>query len=98
MAMSRWTCGHDGCKSRAFGAGGPVGLRALGWYVHLVVKDEKGPVILCPAHRPDPIRCTQIGSAKCRQGSKCSQCAARKQALVTQAMITRAVPERVYDS
>lgn len=49
MAMNRWRCEHPGCTREVVGCGGAIGLRAIGWYF------RPAPVILCPAHRPDPI-------------------------------------------
>ncbi len=63
--MNAWTCNAHGCRSIAIGVGGAVGLRAIGWYFvpggtadcdqHLRL-----PIILCPGHRPDPIKCKEI--------------------------------------
>lgn len=69
--MNRWQCGVHGCKSEAVGAGGAIGLRAIGWYF------ERGPVILCPAHRPDPTRDrTTAHDSHNDDGEPCSYCAA----------------------
>lgn len=46
--MNKWECNHKGCDSVAIGTGGAIGLRAIGWFF------EKGPVLYCPRHRPDP--------------------------------------------
>lgn len=45
-AMNIWDCQHPGCSRVAYGVGGAVGLRAIGWYFKI------GPVILCPQHHP----------------------------------------------
>lgn len=47
--MNLWECDRPGCTSRAVGVGGAVGLTAVGWYF------RPGPVLFCPAHRPDGI-------------------------------------------
>jgi hypothetical protein len=49
--MSLWECQNPGCSRQCIGCGGAIGLRAIGWYF------MPGPVIFCPAHRPDAKRC-----------------------------------------
>lgn len=70
--MNLWNCQAEGCKSTAVGCSGAIGLRAIGWYF------EFGPLLFCPAHRPDPID----GDGKfldCTE-KNCSQCAATQEA------------------
>lgn len=78
--MNVWECEYPGCHAVAWGCGGAVGLRAIGWYF------EVGPVILCPRHRPDPIQCTEE-SAK-----PCSLCAAEREARFHQSCIAAEAP------
>ncbi len=63
--MNLWECDVPGCTSTAVGAGGAIGLLAIGWSV------EPG-VLLCPKHRPDPIPCT----SSIHVGEPCSGCRA----------------------
>ncbi len=77
--MNLWECEASGCDSTAVGAGGAVGLRAIGWYFAV------GPTILCPAHHPDKVPCTDLPSTptpeeQARAGKPCSLCAAEAQA------------------
>lgn len=51
--MSKWECAHPGCHISAVGVGGAHGLRFIGWFVQL--RYSAYPLILCPAHRPDPV-------------------------------------------
>ena len=51
--LNVWECQHrgafadfQGCERRAYGLGGAVGLRAIGWYY------QPGPEIFCPEHHP----------------------------------------------
>ena len=92
MSMEIWRCAHKQCRAICFGAGNPLGLRALGWFVHIGPKDSQ---ILCPAHRPDPILCDHVRSPKSRDGKLCSTCAARKQAITVQSIIAKHTQERV---
>jgi hypothetical protein len=69
------------------GTGGAVGLRAIGWWF------VYGGPLLCPAHRPDPIACTQV-----REQTGCQLCAADQEAERWQALIVAEVgdfPEKI---
>lgn len=79
--MNLWECEHPGCKNTAIGTGGAIGLTAIGWYF------IPGPVILCPAHRPDGIRCTDPDGTDSPNG-KCSICKAQLEADKIQSFIT----------
>jgi hypothetical protein len=78
--MNLWQCDVPGCKITASGTGGAIGLRAIGWYF------LPGPVIRCPAHRPDSIPC--IGDPRTTddsvRGQPCSQCQADIEAVIIQ--------------
>jgi hypothetical protein len=73
--MNRWDCQMHGCRSQAVGAGGAIGLRAIGWYF------ETGPILFCPAHRPDAT--TERTPLHCRStddGQPCPWCTADREA------------------
>ena len=79
--MNLWECEVSGCDSTAVGAGGAVGLRAIGWYFAV------GPTILCPAHHPDKVPCTEPPAIRTPEQAHwlptaryCSLCAAEAQA------------------
>lgn len=71
MTLSLWQCDAVGCKRTCTGTGGPVGLRAIGWYWK---PDDIAPALFCPEHRPDKTDCKQ------RPGTPCSLCAAEQDA------------------
>jgi len=74
--VNRWVCGHHGCESSAVGVGGAIGLRAIGWYF------RKGPITLCPAHRPDgTLDRVELHDKETDAGDLCSHCAAEIEAL-----------------
>lgn len=85
--MNLWACDASGCDSTAVGAGGAVGLRAIGWYFAV------GPRILCPTHHPDKLPCTNLPSMptpeeQAQAGKPCSLCAAEAQAKRAQEALT----------
>lgn len=72
--MNVWECEHPGCTSKAVGTGGAIGLHAIGWYFTAgSVHGNYESLLFCPAHRPDPIPCTEESENK---GNPCSACAA----------------------
>ena len=74
--MNRWRCDVHGCESTAVGVGGAIGLRAIGWYF------RRGPVTLCPEHRPDPTtNRVEMHNPAGNTGQPCSLCAAEIEAL-----------------
>ena len=79
--MNKWECQHKGCRNSCVGVGGAIGLRAIGWYFEL------GPVILCPAHRPDGIN----GNGKYLECKikNCPQCKGTEKAEWWQDMIRK---------
>jgi hypothetical protein len=74
--MNLWECDHPGCKSTAVGAGGAIGLRAIGWHF------ECGSKLLCPEHRPDAMPCLVS------KPQPCSSCVAEAEAGRFQRLIT----------
>ncbi len=77
--MNLWQCDAPRCDNTAVGEGGAIGLRAIGWYFSV------GPSILCPAHHPDKLPCTDLPTwptpeEQARAGKACSLCAAKAQA------------------
>jgi hypothetical protein len=87
MAMNLWECAHPGCKSKAVGSGGAIGLRAIGWYFIPAknMQEAEWPRLFCPAHRPDPVRI-----CKEKDGPMpCPTCKAEEEAHILQAIIYR---------
>ena len=79
--MNRWDCHEPGCTSSAVGCGGAIGLRAVGWYF------VRGPVLFCPAHRPDKTRNrTELHGPKDRSGP-CGVCTGEREAADLQALL-----------
>lgn len=79
MRLALWRCDQIECTRTCTGAGGAVGLRAIGWYFQ--PGDETAgdhPQLYCPEHRPDPIDCKQ------RPGTPCSHCAAERDVRIDQ--------------
>ncbi len=96
--MNLWECEAPECANTAVGTGGAVGLRAIGWYFSV------GPTILCPAHHPDKLPCTDVPSMPTAEerrnaGRPCSLCASEAQAERIQSQIkeARALPEEPED-
>lgn len=71
--MNKWECTHPDCDVTAVGAGGAIGLRAIGWWF------EPGPLLFCPAHRPDPVPCHQKDNRD-HEGTPCRMCRAEDEA------------------
>ena len=85
--MNKWSCDYDGCNATAVGAGGAIGLTAIGWYFVAGTGYGAGR-LFCPAHRPDPISCTEDsldddGNYR-TLGQSCSNCKAGEVADVVQ--------------
>lgn len=78
--MNLWACQHPGCPHTVVGCGGAVGLRAIGWYFRV------GPVIVCPAHRPDGGPCVRP-AADADPNPTCSLCRAETDAMRCQRII-----------
>lgn len=76
--MNRWECQHPECNRQVTGCGGAIGLRAIGWYF------KPGPIIFCPIHRPDPIKCKDSTDEK---PFLCSQCQGDEEAKRLQELI-----------
>jgi len=72
--MNLWECGEPGCTATALGEGGAIGLRAVGWYF------EPGPVLRCPAHRPDGETERRFMGCERPVGEPCSPCRAEMEA------------------
>jgi hypothetical protein len=87
MALNFWECEHPGCTVTATGTGGAKGLHAIGWYF------AKGPVLLCPAHRPDPTPCHEDDYEGSNRGNPCSACAGDAEA----DMIQHAIEHHIED-
>lgn len=81
--MNEWECEAPGCPYKVVGLGSAVGLRAIGWYFRLGSGMSR-PLVYCPVHRPDAIRCEQADGPE-----ECHVCAGRVQAKVLQAMLWR---------
>lgn len=77
--MNLWECGEPGCKSKAVGSGGAIGLRAVGWHFAI-----NGGPLRCPAHRPDQTPCTDAND---NRGKPCSLCPAEMEANRFQTLI-----------
>lgn len=79
--MNKWECDHAGCTTTAIGAGGAIGLLAIGWHFVPGSRSLITPMqLLCPAHRPDPITCTDDSRNDDGEymslGKPCSNCRA----------------------
>ena len=81
--MNKWQCDHKGCSRVAYGTGGAVGLRAIGWWFKVGTGWSQGP-LFCPAHRPDPAPCHDEGNED-NAGRPCSLCAAEDEVRTLQA-------------
>lgn len=79
--MNVWECERPGCKTKALGIGGAIGLRAIGWYF------MPGPVIYCPHHRPDGIQCVTDAENK-----DCGLCRAEVEVVKFQAILRGEAP------
>ncbi|HJW59783.1 MAG TPA: hypothetical protein VJ931_09145 [Actinomycetota bacterium] len=79
-AGSLWECQRHDCTRTASGAGGAIGLRAIGW--HVAFRPGTYPEIRCPAHRPDSLPATdELYHGGQANGQPCSPCAAEAEAL-----------------
>lgn len=87
--MNRWDCAAPGCTTHAIGAGGAIGLCAIGWW--FAPGDPLPNVtpgkVFCPRHRPDPIPCTGEGADN--YGQACPSCRADEVADVIQHAIAQ---------
>lgn len=81
--MKLWQCSHHGCSAQAAGTGGPIGLRAVGWYF------VPGELLYCPMHRPDLVPCGAFGGANGSEpaGEMCSLCSAEIEADLLQHLV-----------
>lgn len=73
--MNKWECDHPGCGNAVVGTGGAIGLRAVGWYFR-PGSNLSGGDLYCPAHRPDPIECSDSMIPEDERKASCSLCAA----------------------
>jgi len=85
--MNKWDCDYEGCTSSAVGTGGAIGLTAIGWYFVPGTGYSSGH-LLCPAHRPDAIPCTEDSRDDdgnyCTLGKPCPTCKADEVADIVQ--------------
>jgi hypothetical protein len=102
MSMNLWECAHPDCKSTAVGAGGAIGLRAIGWYFR-PGSSLADNFLFCPAHRPDPIPCCDKYTPDDEKLESCPHCAGEGEAAYWQTKMgveyeadlsTSTVPER----
>lgn len=90
--MNKWECDYDGCTVTATGTGGAIGLLAIGWWFKPIGYGSGRPALLCPAHRPDSIPCTEISldddGAYVTLDKPCSSCRADEIAAIIQHAIS----------
>lgn len=68
-----------------------MGLCAIGWYFRRGSEVSlTGPVLFCPAHRPDPTPCHQLYNRD-NEGKSCSTCTGEEEAHRLQALILDAL-------
>lgn len=84
--MNKWICKHPECNNSAIGVGSAIGLTAIGWYF------IPGGDILCPAHRPDGITCSDPDGTDYPDG-KCPFCKAQSETEKIQSMILSHKPK-----
>lgn len=87
--MNKWECDVLNCTNTAVGVGGAIGLLAIGWSF---VRGGAAGSLLCPAHRPDPIPCTDDSrnddGSYMTLGQPCSSCRADQIADIIQHAIS----------
>lgn len=96
--MNRWQCDHHDCDVTATGAGGAIGLLAIGWWFGHTLEGVGGDgpyALLCPAHRPDPVPCDQPYAPESQHGKPCPQCAAEHDTKEWQRIIQAEVVTRL---
>jgi hypothetical protein len=80
--MNKWECQAPGCRAVAFGTGGAIGLRAIGWHF------RAGPILYCPVHHPAKLKCRDDPTRDC------SLCFATQQAEYHQARMMMGWPDQ----
>jgi hypothetical protein len=82
--MNLWECEAPGCDSKCVGAGGAIGLRAIGWFFVPLGG------LFCPHHRPDKTT-DKHPMGICDTDGPCSPCAGDREADKLQYMIAKEV-------